>query len=193
MLQTIPFKRSKPRAHKKKRSHTIALGSVAVGKKKSRVFNNPWTIGIIILGITTLGILIIRYSRASEGPVNIIPQNLVDIQNYVNTLQIVGQDKKDISGNAVFRYTPRTDKAVKLVGYYIDGKMYKTSKQKPYEVTFNTNYLQNGEHQLTVVAFSNDDVPISAKSQKIIVTNNKNILQTGENIITYPWYWILNL
>lgn len=193
MLPTIPFKRSHAKTNKK---HSHTSGSVGIAsstKNKTRVFKSPWAVILIVLGIAILGIVIIRYSRASNGVVNYVPQNLVDIQNYVSSLQVKSQETINVSGNAQFRYTPKTDQPVKLVGYYIDNQLYKTAKQAPYEVTINTFYLSNGTHTLTAVAFSNTDVPLSAKLQPINVVNNNDVLQASKNVITYPWHWLLNL
>ncbi len=193
MLPTIPFKRANPTTHKPKTHTNQSSGLAKSSAKKRRLFSSPWVIIVMVLVIAALGIAIIRYSRASSGVINTIPQNLIDIQNYVSSLEIKSVGTKNISGNVEFRYSPTTDQAVKTVAYYIDNQLIKTTTKSPYSTTINTEYFSNGEHQLTVIAFSASDVPIAAKSQQINIQNTNDLLQSTKKVIVYPWHWLLNL
>lgn len=191
MLQTIPLKRKNKtvNTHHASRVHQSLSNN---HKNRRGVFTNPWIALLIIVAIAVLGIAIIRYSRASSGGLG-IPKNIASIQSYLNSLQIPSTESKTINGYAQFTYTPKTNQPVAVVAYYIDGLLIDTSTKLPYQVTVNTNYLLNGPHQLSVVAFNNADVPVAAKTQTINIQNQATLIQSAKNVITYPWYWLLNL
>lgn len=197
MLDTIPLKKKSP---KKSLSGGRNINHLSVGGDKSKGLRSkgklkPWVLAILVLGIVVTGIVVYRSSQASTSGLGAIPQNITDIQNYIDSLSLQNPNAKSATVNnyAEFTYTPKTTEEVKTVGYYIDGKMYATSNKPPYNIAIDTTRIANGEHEITAVGFNNQDVPVAAVQKNILVENNSNILRSVNNIITYPWNWLFRL
>lgn len=197
MLDTIPLKKNDSKkshiARKNVNNHTSS--SNQGGSLHGKVRLRPWILVLLVLGVVVTGILVYRSSQASTSGTGIIPQNITDIQNYIDSLSISEPNTKKVTTNnyAEFTYVPKTSESVKTVAYYIDGNIYTTSTKSPYSITVDTNRIANGEHQITAVAFNNQDVPVAAVQRNIIVSNNGDILRSINNVITYPWNWLFRL
>lgn len=197
MLDTIPLKKRKAQKalSGNKNAHTNSGGNISSGGLSNQTKLKPWILVLLILIVTITGIVVYRSTQASSSTVGSVPGDITDIQNYIDSLVIVTPSTKNInvSNYAQFSYTPKTSGAVSLVAYYIDGKMYVTSTKAPYSISIDTTRIDNGDHEITAVAFNDDDVPIAAVRKTISVNNNVDILRSANNIVTYPWNWLFRL
>lgn len=191
MLPTIAFKRRSKSSNKKTSRTNQRLAD-------SRVSNSfrlkPWMAITLVIIVAVLGIVILRFSRASTSDVNTIPTNLSDIQTTVSSLLSKNPPPQDVSvkGYADISYTP-SDQAPAKVVYYLDGKQTGLATGLPYKVTINTNQLSNSSHNLTIVSFDSSSTVIAAKQSNLIVDNPSGMLHGVQNILTYPWHALFSL
>lgn len=190
MLDTIPLKKKNAQKAHSKNKNSLSSGSKSnVGGLNSKNKLNTWVLVLLIAAIVVTGIVVYRSTRASSSGVSSIPQSITDIQNYIDSLTIVTPNAKsiEVSNYAEFTYVPKTTEQVLSVGYYIDGNLYTTVNKSPYSISIDTSRISNGRHDITAVAFNNDEVPVAAVHKTILVSNNQDILKSANNIITYPW------
>lgn len=197
MLDTIPLKKRKSKkvlSRHKNINHLSTNNNPSKGlRSKDKL--KPWVVAILVLGVVITGIVVYRSSQASTSGVSSVPQNITDIQNYIDSLSINNPSSKNVTVNnyAEFTYTPKTTEQVKTVAYYIDGKIYTTTSKPPYSIVIDTTRIANGEHEIIAVAFNQDDVPVAAVQKNITIENNGDILRSVNNVITYPWNWLFGL
>lgn len=212
MLPTIPFKRhstNDAKSNKAKR-HNSSVSKNAmqrqssprsehVAKTKSTASGlrfRPWVVVIFVLVIAVVGIVILRFSRASGGEPAGIPVSMFDIQNKVTILltqQPSPTGDLPVSGYAEFHYSPTTSDQVKEVVYYLDSKLVSSSTKSPFSFVFDSSRFQNDSYVLTAVAFNASNTPIAATQRTIVINNSGGILQGAKNLVTYPWYALFNL
>lgn len=197
MLDTIPLKKRKSKkvlSRHKNINHLSTNGNPSKGlRSKDKL--KPWVVAILVLGVVITGIVVYRSSQASSSGVGSVPQNITDIQNYIDSLSINNPSSKNVTVDnyAEFTYTPKTTEQVKTVAYYIDGRIYTTTNKPPYGIVIDTTRIANGEHEIIAVAFNQDDVPVAAVQKNITISNTGDILRSVNNVITYPWNWLFGL
>jgi hypothetical protein len=196
-MDTIAFKRHKPDApgqpkQPTKTTRTMSAKS-AQGAKKSFPW---WIIVLIVLAVAITGLIILRFSRASEQ--STAPLTADQLKAYVQT-QLANQDITstalpiDINGYGEFRYGNNLAAKPAYVSYYIDDVPVARSSTSPFSFVIDTSRISNGTHTLTAVAFDSNGQPLGATQRTINVNNNGSILNNAKNIITYPWYWLFQL
>jgi len=197
MLDTIPLKKRKSKkilSRHKNINHLATTDNPRRGLSSQGKLK-PWIVAILVLGVVITGIVVYRSSQASSTGLGSVPQNITDIQNYIDSLSIQNPSSKNVVVNnyAEFTYTPKTTEQVKTVAYYIDGKIYSTSNKPPYGIVIDTTRVTNGEHEIIAVAFNQEDVPVAAVQKNITISNTGDILRSVNNVITYPWNWLFGL
>lgn len=195
MLDTIPLKKKNKSSKKSISTEHVSTNSTQRSSLHSKNRLKPWILVVLVLGVVVTGIVVYRSSQASSNGLGAVPQNITDIQNYIDSLSIKTPNAKniDVSNYAEFTYAPKTDTTVKTVVYYLDGNMYGTTTKPPYSMIIDTTRIPNGEHELVAVAFSNEDVPVAAVQKTISVNNDSSILKSVNNVVTYPWNWLFRL
>ena len=196
MLDTIALKKKDAQKTNSKNNNSLSTtGKSNVGRMNSKNKLNPWIVVALVLAVLVTGIIVYRSTRASSSGVNSVPQNITDIQNYIDSLTIEIPNAKsiEVSNYAEFTYTPKTTETVQSVGYYIDGSLYATASKSPYNISIDTSRISNGKHDIIAVAFNSDEVPVAAVHKTIEVSNNIDILKSANNVITYPWNRLFGL
>lgn len=210
MLPTIPFKRHEPgdepvvnksvaakpqdkstSVAQKQPKHTAERVSKKAVAPRKRL--SLWVIVLIVVGVAIVGLVVLRFSRASGTEPQSIPLDQSDLQTFVSA-QTAGQPNPtlDVSGYSQFQFGTKLQNASQ-VAYYIDQKLIETKAQKPYTFLLDTTRLPNGSHQLTAVAFDSVNNPVGATTRIIDVQNTTGVLQGVKNVVTYPWYALFNL
>lgn len=190
LMDTIAFKRHNKAVASKSQSKQAPKSHVGSPSTKPGGIK-AWMIVLIVLIIAATGIVIIRLSRASGG--STVPFLETEVASRITIAQTNPLTTTNTNGYVEFNYTPNTTQAVSLVGYYLDGNLVYTTETKPYTYILDTNRLANGSHTLTVVAFDANNQPLTATKRGLVVNNSTKILDSTRNVITYPWYWLLEL
>lgn len=194
-METIPFKRHEAdnsKSRKKSTSHTMQSKSTSAKRKGIPA----WIIVLIVLVVAGAGIVILRFSRASEQ--GRAPLSADQLNAYVDS-QLALQDQSVVSTSLTvnnyseFQFGSKISPTPAYVTYYIDNVAVAKSTTKPFGFIIDTGRISNGTHTLTAVAYDSNDQPLGATRRTITINNAGGLLQNARNVVTYPWYWLFQL
>lgn len=197
-METIPFKRHRAGVSKKmtssKKSSARTMQLRGINKPSSNSW--PWVIVIIVVVVALAGILILRFSRASEQ--GSAPLTADQLKSYIQT-QLATQNKSSVSTPitvnkyAEFQFGNKFSPAPAYVSYYIDDVPVARATSSPFSFVWDSSRVSNGTHTLSAVAFDKNDQPLGATQRTVEVNNSGGAIEDAKNVITYPWYWLLQL
>ncbi len=198
-METIPLKRHEPES-KSKKTPVTPLTSIrtmqakGVARKKARSW--VWIIFIVVTVVAITGLVILRFSRASEQ--GTAPLTSAQLQSYIKT-QLASQDPATInqqlavSQYAQFQYGGKITPAPTYVSWYVDDVPVAKITTNPYTFVWDSSRYSNGVHTLTAVAYDTNDQPLGATQRTVVVDNSESLLHKAQNLVTYPWYWLFQL
>lgn len=146
---------------------------------------------ILILLILVVGVVIIRFSKASGDSINSQAAKAItssDIARYQAQFGSNSKPALPVTGQVNFTYKGKGNP--KFVAYYVDDQLKATPVQTPYTYTLDTTALNNGQHTVVSIAYDSNDIVSNFISQKISVLNGGR-LQMLVNGFSYPWKVIL--
>ncbi len=204
-MDTIPLKRHEPEKMSKKSSKQpltpqTPLTSIrtmqakGVSRKKSRSW--PWVIVLIVLIVAVTGLVILRFSRASEQ--GTAPLTAAQLQSYIKT-QLATQDPATInqqlavSKYAQFQFGSKISPTPAYVSWYVDDVPVAKATTSPFTFVWDSSRYSNGVHTLTTVAYDANDQPLGATKRTVVVDNSDSLIDKARNVVTYPWYWLFQL
>ncbi len=201
-MDTIPLKRHEPEKMTKKKPTTpqTPLSSIrtmqAKGVARKRTRSVLWAVLIVVMVVAVTGLLILRFSRASEQ--GTAPLTAEQLQNYIKT-QLATQDPATInkqlavSQYAQFQFGNKITPTPAYVSWYVDDVPVAKATTSPFTFVWDSSRYSNGVHTLTTVAYDANDQPLGATKRTVVVDNSDSLLNKARNIVTYPWYWLFQL
>lgn len=197
-MDTIPLKRhdqepaAKATAPAHQASRTLSSGTLNRKKSQSLI----WIIIIVVIGVALTGLIILRFSRASEQ--GTAPLTADQLKSYIST-QLASQDQStinqqlNVSQYAQFQFGAKLSPAPAYVSWYVDDVPVARASANPFNFVWDSSRYSNGAHTLTAVAYDSNGQPLGATQRKIVIGNSDSLLQKAQNIVTYPWYWLFQL
>jgi hypothetical protein len=195
-METIAFKRhdsdtATGSATKPNTMHTMQAKSAKTRRKFPW-----WIVVVIVLVVAVAGLVILRFSHAAEQ--GTAPLTASQLKAYVSS-QLVAQDQAtvtqpiDVTNYTEFQFGGKITPVPAYVSYYVDDVPVAKITTKPFSFVWDSSRYTNGIHTLTAVAFDSNDQPLGATQRVITIDNSQSALQKAKNIVTYPWYWLLQL
>jgi len=201
-MDTIPLKRHEPEKMTKKKPTTpqTPLSSIrtmqAKGVARKRTRSVLWAVVIVVIVVAVTGLLILRFSRASEQ--GTAPLTATQLQSYIKT-QLATQDPATInkqlavSQYAQFQFGSKITPTPAYVSWYVDDVPVAKATTSPFTFVWDSSRYSNGVHTLTTVAYDANDQPLGATKRTVVVDNSDSLVNKARNIVTYPWYWLFQL
>lgn len=201
-MDTIPLKRHEPEKMTKKKPTTpqTPLTSIrtmqAKGVARKRTHSVIWAVVIVVIVVAVTGLLILRFSRASEQ--GTAPLTAAQLQNYIKS-QLSTQDPATInkqlavSQYAQFQFGSKITPSPAYVSWYVDDVPVAKATTSPFTFVWDSSRYSNGVHTLTTVAYDANDQPLGATKRTVVVDNSDSLVNKARNIVTYPWYWLFQL
>lgn len=201
-MDTIPLKRHEPEKMTKKKPTTpqTPLTSIrtmhAKGVARKRTQSVIWAIVIVVLVVAVTGLVVLRFSRASEQ--GTAPLTAEQLQSYIKT-QLASQDPATIntqlavSEYAQFQFGSKITPTPAYVSWYVDDVPVAKATTSPFTFVWDSSRYSNGVHTLTAVAYDANDQPLGATKRTVVVDNSDSLVNKARNIVTYPWYWLFQL
>lgn len=201
-MDTIPLKRHEPEKMTKKKPITpqTPLSSIrtmqAKGVARKRTRSVLWAVVIVVMVVAVTGLLILRFSRASEQ--GTAPLTAEQLQSYIKT-QLATQDPATInkqlavSQYAQFQFGSKITPTPAYVSWYVDDVPVAKATTSPFTFVWDSSRYSNGVHKLTTAAYDANDQPLGATQRTVVVDNSDTLLNKARNIVTYPWYWLFQL